>query len=60
MQFDNVICYLLWYLLYFYPIYEFKFNILVFLIMTHPQKFLMVPGTTVQDKMVSEILGLIA
>ena len=26
---------------------------------THPQKFLLVPAATVQDKMVSEILGLI-
>ena len=33
MQLYNVICCFLWYLPYFYPIYEFKFNVLVFLTM---------------------------
>ena len=33
MQFYNVICCFLWYFPYFYPVYEFKFNGFVFLIM---------------------------
>ena len=44
MQFYTIICCFLWYQPYLYPIYEFKFNILVFLIMVPPQKLVLAPG----------------
>ena len=53
MQFYNVICCFLWYLPYFYPIYEFKFNVLVFLIMAQPQKLVLAPGATIPDNTVT-------
>ena len=52
MEFYNVICCFLWYLPYYYPIYEFKFNILVFLIMAHPQNLVLPPRATIRDNMV--------
>ena len=39
----------------FYPIYEFKFNVLVFLIMGFPQKLVLAPGATIRDNTVFDI-----
>ena len=36
----------------FYPIYEFKFNVLVFLIMAPLQKLVLASGATIQDNTV--------
>ena len=52
MQFYNVTCCFLWYLPYFYPLYEFKFNVLVFLFMGPPQKLVLAPGVTIRHNTV--------
>ena len=52
MQFYNVICCFLWYLLYFYFIYEFIFNVLEFLIITPPQKLVLAREATIRNNMV--------
>ena len=49
MQFYHVICCFRWYLPYFYPIYEYKFNDLVFLTTAPFQKLVLVPGSTIRD-----------
>ena len=56
MQFYNVIWCFLWYLPYFYPICEFKFNILISLIMAPPQKLVLAPGATIRDNTVSKLV----
>ena len=53
MQFYNVTCCFLWYLPHIYPIYEFKFNVLVFLIMAPPQRLVLAPGATIRDNTVT-------
>ena len=52
MQFYTIICCFLWNQPYFYPIYEFKFNILVFSIMAPPKKLALAPGATIRDNTV--------
>ena len=46
MQFYNVICCFLWYLPYFYSLYEYKFNV-VFLIVAPLQKLVLASGATI-------------
>ena len=48
IQFYNVTCCFLWYLLYFYPKHEFKFYVLVFLIMAPPEKLVLAREDTIQ------------
>ena len=57
IQFYNVIRCFLWYLPHFYPRYEFKFNVLVFLIMAPPQKLVLAPGATIRDNTVHCIVS---
>ena len=53
MQFYNVICCFLWHLPYFYSIYEYKFNILVFLIMAPLRKLVLALRATIRDNTVN-------
>ena len=52
MQFYNVICRCLWYKPHLYSMYEFKFNVLVYLIMDSLQKLVLAPGATIRDNTV--------
>ena len=52
MQFYNVICLFPVVFTLFNPIYEFKLNVLVFLIMAHPQNLVLAHGVTIRDNTV--------
>ena len=49
MQFNNVICCFLWYLPYFYPLYEFEFKVFGIFNHSSSSKLILAPGARIRD-----------